>query len=76
MHFTIIGDKHNAYYLRWKYKGKKDILWKRLESKYDMPVLLLKEYEELEAEEAAAAAALEEEEEEMDLDADDNKEEL
>ena len=70
------GDRHNAYYLCWKYKGKKDKLWKRLESKYDMPVLSLKEYEELEAEEAAVAAALEKEEEEMDLDADDNKKEL
>jgi hypothetical protein len=79
---TIIdGDKHNAYYLCWKYKNKKDKLWKRLETKYDTPVLSLKEYEELEAEEeaaaaAAAAAAEEAEDEDLDLDAEDSKEEL
>ena len=83
------GDRHNAYYLCWKYKGKKDKLWKRLETKYGHPVLTLKEYEELEAEqEEAAAAAAEQEEkdtaagaqeddENVDLDAEDNtKEEL
>ena len=67
------GDKGNAYYLCWKYKGKKNKLWRRLETKYDQPVLTLKEYEELEAE--AAAKAKEEEEENLDLD-DEKKEEL
>ncbi len=67
------GDKGNAYYLCWKYKGKKAKLWKRLETKYGSPVLTLKEYEEIEAE--AAAKAKEEEEENVDLD-DEQKEEL
>ncbi len=60
------GDRHNAYYLCWKYKGKKDRLWKRLEKKYGQPVLTLKEYEEMEA--TAAVAAAQEEEENLDLD--------
>lgn len=60
------GDKHNAHYLCWKYKGKKDKLWKRLEKKYGAPVLTLKEYEEMEAE--AAAAAEQEEEDNVNLD--------
>lgn len=80
------GDRNNAYYLCWKYKGKKDKLWKRLESKYGEPILTLKEYEELEAEQEAAAAAEkeddaktteEEDDENVDLDEEDNtKEEL
>ncbi len=32
------GDEHNARYLVWKYRGKKDKLWKRLEIKYGVPV--------------------------------------
>ena len=27
-----------ARYLVWKYKGKKDALWRRLEAKYGVPV--------------------------------------
>jgi len=32
------GDERQARYLVWKYKGKKDKLWRRLEAKYDVPV--------------------------------------
>lgn len=38
------GDEHNARYLVWKYRGKKDKLWKRLETKYGEPVLETHEY--------------------------------
>lgn len=41
------GDEHNARYLVWKYRGKKDRLWKRLESKYGEPVLEIHEYESM-----------------------------
>jgi hypothetical protein len=41
------GDEHNARYLVWKYRGKKDKLWRRLESKYGEPVLTIQEYEEI-----------------------------
>jgi hypothetical protein len=40
------GDEHNARYLVWKYRGKKDKLWKRLETKYGEPVLGIHEYPE------------------------------
>lgn len=32
------GNEHGARYLVWKYKGKKEKLWKRLETKYGIPV--------------------------------------
>ena len=32
------GDERQARYLVWKYKGKKDALWRRLEAKYGQPV--------------------------------------
>jgi hypothetical protein len=54
------GDLNNARYLVWKYKGKKDKLWKRLEAKYDAPVLHAHEWPEPEEEP--------EEEEEQNLD--------
>ena len=44
------GDLHNAQYLVWKYRGKKDKLWKRLETKYGVPVLHVNEYDDLEEE--------------------------
>lgn len=67
------GDRHNAYYLCWKYKNKKDKLWKKLEHKYGVPVLQTKEYEAIEAEEEAAAAAkAASEPEEVDLDEEEN----
>ena len=40
------GDEHNARYLVWKYRGKKNKLWKRLETKYGEPVLEIHEYPE------------------------------
>lgn len=42
------GDEHNARYLVWKYRGKKNKLWKRLETKYGEPVLEIHEYPEAE----------------------------
>lgn len=42
------GDEHNARYLVWKYRGKKDKLWKRLETKYGAAVLDIYEYPEKE----------------------------
>jgi len=53
------GDERNAYYLAWKYMGKKDKLWRRLEAKYDMAVLEVDEWDDEEDVE---------EEEEVDLD--------
>jgi len=32
------GDERQARYLVWKYKGKKDALWRRLEAKYGVQV--------------------------------------
>jgi hypothetical protein len=32
------GDERQARYLVWKYKGKKDALWRRLGAKYGVPV--------------------------------------
>ncbi|KAK1744072.1 hypothetical protein QTG54_005669 [Skeletonema marinoi] len=32
------GDERQARYIVWKYKGKKDALWRRLEAKYGVPV--------------------------------------
>lgn len=40
------GDQHNARYLVYKYKNKKDKLWKRLETKYGEPVLHAHEWPE------------------------------
>lgn len=50
----------------WKYKGKKDALWRRLEAKYDVPVLHEWEWETWEEEKAKK-----EEEEAEDLDGND-----
>ena len=40
------GDERQARYLVWKYKGKKDRLWRRLEVKYNVPVRHAWEWEE------------------------------
>ena len=40
------GDVHNARYLVWKYKNKKEKLWKSLEKKYGAPVLKEDEWPE------------------------------
>lgn len=42
------GDEQNAKYLVWKYKGKANRLWKRLEKKYGVPVLHEHEWEDQE----------------------------
>jgi hypothetical protein len=41
------GDEHNARYLVWKYRGKKDKLWRILEKKYGEPVLHAHEYADI-----------------------------
>lgn len=56
------GDEHNARYLVWKYRGKKDKLWRVLEKKYGHPVLHANEWPDVEEEEDEG------EEEEQDLD--------
>ena len=40
------GDERQARYLVWKYKGKKDKLWRRLETKYNVPVKHAWEWED------------------------------
>jgi hypothetical protein len=56
------GDERQARYLVWKYKGKKDKLWRRLEAKYGVPVKHAWEWEDEED------AEKKEEEEAEDLD--------
>jgi hypothetical protein len=56
------GDEHNARYLVWKYRGKKDKLWRILEKKYGEPVLHAHEYADIIKETAP------DEEEEQNLD--------
>ena len=46
------GDEHNARYVVWKYRNKKEKLWKSLEKKYGEPVL--HEHEWPDEEDAAA----------------------
>ena len=58
------GDLHNARYLVWKYRGKKEKLWRNLEKKYGEPVL--HEWEWPEPEEEAEQPAAEEEPEDLD----------
>jgi len=57
------GDEHNARYLVWKYRGKKDKLWKSLEKKYGEPVL-----EEFEWPEVDETEEVKDDEEAEDLD--------
>ena len=40
------GDVNNARYVVYKYRNKKNKLWKGLERKYDVPVLLEHEWED------------------------------
>ena len=58
------GNEHGARYLVWKYKGKKDKLWKRLETKYGIPVKHAWEWDDDEKD----GAKKDEEEEAEDLD--------
>jgi len=46
------GDERQARYLVWKYKGKKDALWRRLEAKYGVPVKHAWEWDDEEDEKA------------------------
>ncbi|EJK44340.1 hypothetical protein THAOC_37128 [Thalassiosira oceanica] len=47
------GDERQARYLVWKYKGKKEALWRRLEAKYGVKVLNEWEWPEEEEEQGA-----------------------
>jgi hypothetical protein len=48
------GDQHNARYVVWKYRNKKEKLWRGLEKKYGEPVLHEHEWpEEVEEKEKA-----------------------
>ena len=67
------GDEHNARYLVWKYRGKKEKLWKSLEKKYGEPVLHEHEWPETVEEDKTEDA--DEETEDLDSDADESKEE-
>ena len=58
------GDQHNARYLVWKYRGKKDKLWRMLEKKYGEPVLHADEWPD--ADETEDEEAVEEEEQDLD----------
>lgn len=40
------GDKHNAHYICWKYKGKRNKLYKKLETKYGIPVKQVYEWDD------------------------------
>lgn len=59
------GDERQARYLVWKYKGKKDKLWRRLETKYNVPVRHAWEWDD---EDVERDDANKEEEEAEDLD--------
>lgn len=64
------GDERQARYLVWKYKGKKDKLWRRLEAKYGVPVKHAWEWDD-EDEDAAKKDGGEEEAEDLDGDGSD-----
>jgi len=57
------GDEHHAHYTCWKYKGKTEVLYRRLEKKYDIPVKQVHEWDD---EVVADAKPTEEEEENLD----------
>ena len=70
------GDEHHARYTCYKYRHKKDKLWKKLEKKYGVPVLEAHEYKALlEEQEKKAAGGEEQEEETVNLDGDGKEEE-
>ena len=63
------GDEHHARYTCYKYRNKKDKLWRGLEKKYEVPVLQAHEYKALLLErEQAQGASTEDEEETVNLD--------
>mmetsp|Transcript_2605 Transcript_2605/g.5600 ORF Transcript_2605/g.5600 Transcript_2605/m.5600 type:complete len:909 (+) Transcript_2605:94-2820(+) len=63
------GDERQAQYLVWKYKNKKDKLWRRLEVKYNIPVKHAWEWDD-EDDAEKNDAKKEEDEEAEDLDGD------
>jgi len=63
------GDERQARYLVWKYKGKKEKLWRRLEVKYGEPVRHAWEWDDLEE----AKEEGEEEAEDLDSEGDDEQ---
>jgi len=60
------GDERHARYMVWKYKNKKDKLWRRLEVKYNMPVKHAWEWDD--DDDVNDEAKKEDEDEEEDLD--------
>ncbi|KAL7537148.1 hypothetical protein ACHAXR_007628 [Thalassiosira sp. AJA248-18] len=68
------GDERQARYLVWKYKGKKDKLWRRLESKYQVPVKHAWEWEDEDVVENGDAKGKEDDEEAEDLDGEEGSE--
>lgn len=62
------GDLHNARYVVWKYRNKKEKLWKSLEKKYGEPVLHEYEWPEVEPEETEPEAEENLDEDEGDAD--------
>ncbi|KAL7465165.1 hypothetical protein ACHAXS_005493 [Conticribra weissflogii] len=71
------GDERHARYMVWKYKGKKDALWRRLEAKYGVPVKHAWEWQEEDGMEGDKRETKEAEEEDAeDLDGSEGSEEL
>jgi len=70
------GDKQNAKYLVWKYRGKANVLWRRLEKKYNIPVRHAHEWEDFVAENEKEEEIEEENLDLDDLDNDDAKQDL
>lgn len=70
------GDEHSAMYTCYKYRNKKEKLWRNLEKKYGEPVLQMKDYETLLAESGddSPSAKPESEEETVNLDDDSDQE--
>ena len=60
------GDERQARYLVWKYKGKKDKLWRRLEAKYNIPVRHAWEWDDEEEEGTKDGSNEQEDEEDLD----------
>lgn len=64
------GDFNNARYVAYKYRHSKKILWKGLEKKYDVKVLLEHEWEEFEKFQERDAIEVNNEQEDLDDDED------
>jgi hypothetical protein len=70
------GDEHGSMYMCYKYRHKKDKLWRNLEKKYGEPVLNMEDYkalfEEMEKQSQAPKKPPSDEEETVNLDEDDS----